>query len=166
VRPGARGVNREELIMAGNVKIDERFLEPLESMMLAMEMSEVPLLVMQGGDSAVFADQAAAAMGGTVVYTSQPDFVKQTLASITGFDYLWAVIDEPLTGKPYQLIRAYLAARDILGADPSALAGPFHAAGPHPEHRLILFVDRTVFDRQPPAERRELAELCRVIAMS
>lgn len=149
-----------------NFKIDESFLEPFESMVLVLETGQVPLLVMRGSDLAAFADQAVEALGGTLVYTSQPDFVKQMLGSMTAFDYLFAVIDEPLGPEPYALIRAYLAVRDRKGADPAVLAAHFSSGAPHAEHRLILLVEREILGRHGPQQRRELAELCTVTVAS
>jgi hypothetical protein len=153
--------------MAGkDIKLDERFLQPVESMARAMEMAEVPLLVMRASDHAAFVDQVVAMLGGTVIYTSQSDFVAQMLASMKSFDHLFALIDTPLTQKTYDLVRAYLAARDIMGADNSQLAAGFNAPPPDAKHRLILVVDRSVFDRHAESEKRALAEFCTVIAVS
>jgi Flp pilus assembly protein TadD len=149
--------------MDENVKIDERFRRAFYGVAKAAMMAEIPLLVMRASDHAAFIDQAAAVLGGTVVYTSQCDFVKQMLASMTNFDYLFALIDEPLEPTPYKLILAYLAARDIMGADLSALANQFNAAAPHPQHRLILIVNCEVFDRHDSHALNKLARLCTVV---
>ena len=152
--------------MAENVKIDDRFLEPFESVGIALETAQIPLLFIRASDQAAFVDQAATALGGTVIFTSQADFVEQMLASMAGFDYLFAVINEPLGSKPFNLIRGYLAARDIMGADLSAQAAQFSADLPHEQHRLILMVDRKVFDRHDHSQQQQLAELCMIIAVS
>jgi hypothetical protein len=151
--------------MAENVKIDESFLEPLESMLLELELARTPLVFVRANDHTTFVSQIVAALGGTVVYTSQFDFVQQMLVNMTEADHLFAVIDEPLPPKAYKLIRSYLAARDVVGADLSALANEFNAGAPHPQHRLILVVDGEVFGRHGSHEQQELATLCTVIGV-
>ncbi len=147
-------------------KVDDRFLKPLYLVAKAVKMSEIPLLVMRASDCVVFLDQASQAMGGTVIYASQPQFVDQALASMAEPDYLFVVIDQPLGTEPYRFVHAYLSARDIMGADPSEFAGGFNAEPPHPEHRMILLIDQLVFNRQESRTQRELRELCTVVAVS
>jgi hypothetical protein len=151
--------------MSNDVKLDERFLEPVESMGLALETAQVPLIIASANDLVAFVEQVASLLGGTVVYTSQPDFVEQMLASMRGFDYLFAVIDRPLAQTPKKMIRAYLDARDLISPNRSALADGFGAEAPDPKHRLILLIDRAVFDRHDDDEKRALAERCTVIGL-
>jgi hypothetical protein len=151
--------------MSKDVDLDERYLEPLESMMLALETAQVPLIVTSANDVVAFAQQVAPLLGGTVVFTSQPDFAEQMLASMRGFDYLFAVIDKPLAQASKKLVRAYLDARDLLGPSLSALADGFGAKAPDPKHRLILLVDRAVFGRHGDDDKRALAERCTVIGI-
>ena len=151
--------------MSNGVKLDERFLQPVESMGIALEVAHIPLIMAAANDQVAFAEQVASLLGGTVVYTSQPDFVEQMLASIIGFDYLFAVIDKPLMQIPKKMIHAYLDARDSMGPILSPLADGFGAEAPHPEHRLILLVDRAVFDRHDDDEQRWLAERCTIIGL-
>jgi hypothetical protein len=151
--------------MGENVNIESRFLQPFYSAANAMQMAEVPLLIAQNEDHTRLVDQMSAALGGTVLYSSQPDLVNQALASLRGVDYLFIIIDRPLAGKAHDLVRAYLAARDIMGADPSALKEKFGAKPPHADHRLVLAVGRRVFNLQPDPDRRHLAEFCTVIAV-
>jgi hypothetical protein len=152
--------------MSQPVNIDAKYLQPFESMARAFEMGEVPLLFFSGADLSRFVEQTSAALGGTVVYSSQPDFQAQVLASLPGFDYLFVVIDRVLAGKAYQLVHAYLAVRDVMGADASLLARGFGAKPPAAEHRMALFVRQDTFAAHGPAEQRQLAELCTRIGVA
>jgi len=151
--------------MSKNIAVDTKYLQPFESMARALEMAEVPLLFFSGQDLARFVEQASAVLGCTVVYSSQPDFEAQVLASLPSFDYLFVVIDLPLMGKAYKLVHAYLAARDVFGADHSLLANLFNAKPPAAEHRMVLLVGRDTFAAHGSAEQRQIAELCTRIAV-
>jgi hypothetical protein len=153
--------------MSQPVNIDAKYLQPFESMALAFEMGDVPLLFFSGGaDLSRFVEQTSAPLGGTVVYSSQPDFQAQVLASLRDPDHLFVVIDQVLAGKAYQLVHAYLAMRDVMGADASLLAQGFGAQPPAAEHRMALFVRQDTFAALGPTEQRQLAELCTRIAMA
>ena len=152
--------------MVENVKIDSRFREPFESAALAMETTQIPLLIAQSDNHVRLVDQMSATLGGTVLYSSQPDFVNQALASLRRSDALFVIIDKPLAGKPNDFVRAYLAARDIMGADPSVLKQKFGANPPHADHRLVLAVSRRVFNLHSEPDQRHLAEFCMVIGIA
>lgn len=152
--------------MSQRISIEERFVRPFYEVTKALQMGEIPLLVMPTGEQLGFVNQLSSAVGGTVVYTTQVDFVEQLLDSMVRSDYFLAIADQPIAGRSYHLVRAYLAARDIEEADSSLLANEFRADAPHPQHRLILIMDRGVLNRHGSHERQELMKICTMIAAS
>ena len=152
--------------MSASAPIDDRFLQPLQSTAKAFEMAEVPMLIFVGSGLDDYTEQVSALLGSTVVYSSQADFEQQLLASIKRAGYLFAVIDKPLAGRAYRLVQAYLAARDVVGADDTRLAQGFNAGPPHKDHRLALLVDRATFEAHSLVERRSLSELSTRIAVA
>jgi hypothetical protein len=151
--------------MSQDLKITAKFLKPFYSMAKAFEMAEVPLLFMSGSDRVAYLDEVAQVLGGTVVYSSQPDFEKQVHASLTKFDYLFVAIDQSLTRAAFQLVLAYLEFRDVMGANPARLRR-LDVNPPADEHRLALITDRTTFETHDPGSQRALAKLCTRIAVS
>ena len=151
--------------MSEQPSIDPRFLRPLESMGKALEMAEVPMLIFTGPGLDDFADQTSALIGGRVIYSSQATFEAQSVASIKQSEYLFVVIDQPLSGRAYGLVHAYLAARDVMGADLEPMKTQFAVASLPTEHRLILLVEQAVFARHEPARQRTLSELATRIAV-
>jgi hypothetical protein len=129
-------------------------------------MSEVPLLLMHANDHVTFVEQVSNALGGTVIYASQSDFVEQALATLEEPNYLLVVIDQPLVKRAYKLVHAYLIARDIMGADMSALVDGFNVVDLHPRHRMALIVDQAVLGRHENTAQSQLRDLCTVIAVS
>lgn len=145
--------------------IESRFLRTVESMARAMEMAEVPMLIFVGPTLDDYVDQASAALGGTVVYTSQNDFLSQVLASLRQPAHLFVVVDQPLSGRSFELIHACLMARDVMGADPSELSGGFGSPPPHADHRLILLLEQATLLSHSVQHQRVLLELSTRIAV-
>jgi hypothetical protein len=152
--------------MSQAATIEERFKKPLYLVAKCMQMAEIPLLIMRAADHVQFVDSASCLMGGTVVYTSQEDFIDQALASFSKDDYLFAIVDQPLGGQSHRLVHGYLLARDITDPDSSQLEHYFGADAPNEKHRLILVVDQTVFKNHEAVTKRQMQELCTVIADS
>ena len=150
--------------MSSTPQIDAAFLEPLESALLALETRQVPLLIFVGAKLRRFVDQVSDALGATAMYASQDDFAAQCRSSFRTDDTLLILVDKPLAGKSLEIVDAYLAARDIMGADNAQLAKlglPALADG----HRLMVIVEKAVFDRHDAAVQSRLADFCRVIAV-
>lgn len=150
--------------MSGAPQIDQAFLEPLESALLALETRQVPLLIFAGAKMRRFVDQVSDALGATAMYTSQDDFEAQCRSSFRADDTLLILVDKPLAGKSLEIVYAYLSARDIMGADRSQLAKlglPALADG----HRMMILIDKTVFDRHDASVQSRLAEFCTVIGV-
>ena len=82
-------------------QIDERFLQPLESMGLALEMKEVPLLILSEKDQWRFVQQITSILGGRGVYSGTADVTEQLLKSIKAPDYFFLrrLITSPSSGK-------------------------------------------------------------------
>ena len=152
--------------MGRDIPISAKFIEPLHSLAKCFEMAEVPLLFMARGDQSAFIEEISPAFGTvTLLYSSQSDFGQQLRASLPTFDYLLVVIDQPLAGRTFELVRGYLEIRDIMGADGTRLA-QLGMPAPAENHRLALFVDRATFANHDASSQRTLAELCTRIAVS
>jgi hypothetical protein len=150
--------------MSKQPNLDERFKKPLYSMAKAIEMREVPLLVMSEADQWAFVAQATALLGGTVVYAAAQDAAQQILSSIVQRDYLFLIIEESLGKEVFNLIRYYLEARDVLGDVDTFLAQKYAAYPIHADHRLIQLIDREVLQQQPA--QHSLLKLSTVIHVS
>ena len=151
--------------MSKTPEIDDSFLAPLESAMLSLETGSIPLMVFAGANSRRFVTQVAAAVGAVVVYVSQKDFDAQFRASLKQEQTLFVTIDQTLAGRSLELLNGYLAARDIMGADNSKLAG-LGVAPPAAGHRLVLLIDKPVFANHAMAIQRHLAEYCTVVGVA
>jgi hypothetical protein len=145
--------------------IDNGFLAPLESAMLGLETGAIPLIVFAGANSRRFVAQVSAALGATAIYASQKDFEAQFRASLKREETLFVMVDQPLGGRALDLVNAYLAARDIMGADNSLLA-KLGSSPPLDGHRLTLLVEKAVLARHHVGTQQHLAEFCRVIGVS
>lgn len=148
-------------------QIDERFLQPLESMGLALEMKEVPLLILSEKDQWRFVQQITSILGGRGVYSGTADVTEQLLKSIKAPDYFFLMIEDTLPDKLTEVLRYYLDSRDILEPSSDAiLQQKFRTQPIHSDHRLILLIDRDTLESQSSYMQMRLREICRVIAVS
>ena len=150
--------------MNSTPKVDGNFLEPLESAMVALETNQVPLLIFVAANSRRFADQVSGALSAMQTYASQKDFEAHFHASLKASATLLIHIDQPLAGRSLLIVNAYLAARDIMGADNSQLA-KLGLPAPSAKHRVMLLVEKTVFERHDASIQSHLAEFCRSIGV-
>lgn len=147
-----------------DIGIDDRFLTPLESMGRALEMAEVPLLVMSEQDQWGFLEQVPAVMGGIVVYGSAPDAREQLLAAVGDETYVFFAVDGPLAGGVFEAVEYYLRTRDVLPSMTPELADRFQDFPIAEGNRLILVSSQQVLQTDP--HRQVLGELATVIAVS
>jgi hypothetical protein len=147
-----------------DIGIDNRFLQPLESMGLAIEMAEVPLLVMSEQDQWSFLEQVPAVIGGIVVYGSAPDARQQLLSAVGDETYVFFAVDGPLAVDVFEAVEYYLRTRDVLPSITPELADRFRDYPVAEGNRLILVTSRQVFQTDP--HRHVLGELATVIAVS
>lgn len=147
-----------------DVRIDDRFLEPSYSMVKAIEMAEVPLLVMSEQDQWSFLEQVQAALGGIIVYGSAPDARQQLLAAVGDDTYVFVAVDGPLAGDVFEAVEYYLRTRDVLPSMTPELADRFEDYPIAEGNRLILVSSRQVLQTDP--HRHVLGELATVIAVS
>ena len=147
-------------------EIDQRFLAALESAVIALEIGAIPLIIFADANPRRFIAQVSAALGATVVYVSQKDFGDQFRASMKrGEDTLFVMIDQQLKGKTLQLVNAYLAARDSMGAENTQLQ-KLSMSVPVDGHRMALFIEKPVFATHDMDVQEHLAEFCNVIGVS
>jgi hypothetical protein len=146
------------------VRIDDRFLQPLESMGKAIEMAEVPLLVMSEQDQWSFLEQVPAAIGGIIVYGTAPDARQQLLAAVGDDTYVFFAVDGPLASDVFEAVEYYLRMRDVLPSMTPELADRFQDYPLAEGNRLILVSSRQVL--QTDRHRHVLGELATVIAVS
>ena len=147
-----------------DVGIDDRFLPPLESMGLALEMAEVPLLVLSEHDQWAFLEQVPAVIGGIIVYASAPDAREQLPAAVGDDTYVFFAVDGPLAGGVFEAVEYYLRTRDVIPSLTPELADRFQDYPIAEGNRLILVSSRQVLEADP--HRHVLGELATVIAVS
>jgi len=148
-------------------QIEQRFLEPLESMILALETKQVPLLVLSEKDQWPFVQQVTSTLGGRGVYSGAADATALLLKSIKGSDYFFLIVEDTLPDKLTEVLRYYLDSRDIL--EPCSdviLQEKFREQPIHSDHSLIILIDRETLKSQSSYMQNRLREICRVIGVS
>jgi hypothetical protein len=147
-----------------DIRIDDRFLEPFYSMVKAIEMAEVPLLVLSEQDQWSFLEQAQAVLRGIIVYGSAPDARQQLLAAVGDDTYVFVAVDGPLAGDVFEAVEYYLRTRDIIPSMTPELSVRFEDYPIAEGNRLILVSSRQMLQTEP--HRKVLGELATVIAIS
>lgn len=151
--------------MSEKQPIEERFSRPFYSMARALQMKEVPMLVMREEDQSAFIQQVTSLIGGTVLYSTASDVGEQVLENIAEPRDLFLLIEEPLAQDLSLIVSYYLENRDIL-QEAQGLQERFKGYPIHPDHRLILVVEASILESQPNGLRQYLRELSTVIFVS